>query len=636
MDSTYHVKKDDLYIFHCSKEILDSLELMYFDENDIETINNNANSTDTNSNIKNNVIEFSKDASFCNACSTDISNREHYKTDFHRFNIKRRLHNLPLVNEEEFESIVNNDTESISGSDSDVEDEDAQDGDRLYEIEKDGLTTAFEKNMKQASLLTTAEKKNNNNKQASFLNTKSPYIFMKSKLIPENKILGAYKVLFSDSDYPLKELKGNLQLQEDETSAIFMIGGGHFAGAIVSHKRLKNITFNKKLDLSISEQMVNLLHQKTFHRYTTRRKQGGTQSANDNAKGKANSAGSNLRRYNERALKEDIANLLKEWSPFLKSCKYIFIRGNGQYNKKMLFDDNVLQQNDHRIKNFPFITKRPTASELKRAWCKLTYLDILNRPEKKRKKETEKQSFAINKVAKQQDLSKGGNNQVETPVEIKHTKELIQLVKKSKIPLLISYLKKNNLGIDFALQPLDQYRSTTPTLLHYAAANGLKNVIYILLNTLKADPTIKNLHGKVAADLASNLETQQMFQLARNSLGEEHCNWDTDAHVGVPLTREHIDKEKEELKKQEEEHMNEQLAKIKLEQENLKRENYIKKGVVEQRLGSDKASKKVNSIELAPSNVQQTLNSLNPEQRMRLMREQRARAAEARMRANIK
>lgn len=87
-------------------------------------------------------------------------------------------------------------------------------------------------------------------------------------------------------------------------SALFMVGGGHFAGAIVSHQRL-NVKGNAhKKDETLIEQAVNFLEHKTFHRYTTRRKQGGSQSAMDNAKGKANSAGSALRRYNESALKQ--------------------------------------------------------------------------------------------------------------------------------------------------------------------------------------------------------------------------------------------------------------------------------------------------------------------------------------------
>ncbi|KAF1783553.1 Ankyrin repeat-containing domain [Phytophthora cactorum] len=65
--------------------------------------------------------------------------------------------------------------------------------------------------------------------------------------------------------------------------AVFLLRSGRFAGAV----------FDKD----------KALCHKTFQRYTTRRKQGGAQSASD-ANGKAKSAGATLRRYNEAALKQ--------------------------------------------------------------------------------------------------------------------------------------------------------------------------------------------------------------------------------------------------------------------------------------------------------------------------------------------
>lgn len=63
-----------------------------------------------------------------------------------------------------------------------------------------------------------------------------------------------------------------------------MLGGGHFAGAIF-------------------EGNTAVLH-KTFHCYTVRAGQGGTQSSKDSKSGSSQpkSAGASLRRYNEQAL----------------------------------------------------------------------------------------------------------------------------------------------------------------------------------------------------------------------------------------------------------------------------------------------------------------------------------------------
>lgn len=63
-----------------------------------------------------------------------------------------------------------------------------------------------------------------------------------------------------------------------------MLGGGHFAGAIFQGTE-------------------PILH-KTFHCYTVRAGQGGTQSSRDSKSGGPHpkSAGASLRRYNEQAL----------------------------------------------------------------------------------------------------------------------------------------------------------------------------------------------------------------------------------------------------------------------------------------------------------------------------------------------
>lgn len=101
--------------------------------------------------------------------------------------------------------------------------------------------------------------------------------------------------------------------------ALFMTAGGHFAGMIV---RVSKPGLPKEPNAPSSNEAsskkgkgkgggsqkpqpeMQIIAHKTFHRYTTRRKQGGSQSVNDNAKGFAKSAGAQLRRYGEQALRE--------------------------------------------------------------------------------------------------------------------------------------------------------------------------------------------------------------------------------------------------------------------------------------------------------------------------------------------
>jgi ankyrin repeat and zinc finger domain-containing protein 1 len=142
------------------------------------------------------------------------------------------------------------------------------------------------------------------------------------------------------------------------TIALMMLGGGHFAGIIASlvPKFVKN-------HLGGEDRQVDVIASKTFHRYTTRRKQGGTQSSNDAAKGHAHSAGSALRRYNETRLEEQVRELLGEWRELLRTCEFIFIRATGSVNRRTFFgyEGAVMSRNDPRNRAFPFTTRRPVS-----------------------------------------------------------------------------------------------------------------------------------------------------------------------------------------------------------------------------------------------------------------------------------
>jgi hypothetical protein len=146
-------------------------------------------------------------------------------------------------------------------------------------------------------------------------------------------------VEFSDGQSVFKVFKNILAGADDETFdpytaldgvcasklrwAVFLLRSGRFAGAV----------FEK--DKAVCH--------KTFQRYTTRRKQGGAQSASD-ASGKAKSAGATLRRYNEAALKQDVAALLTEWKDVLKNVDIIFL-SSGKTERATFFPEKnaVLQ-----------------------------------------------------------------------------------------------------------------------------------------------------------------------------------------------------------------------------------------------------------------------------------------------------
>ena len=118
-----------------------------------------------------------------------------------------------------------------------------------------------------------------------------------------------------------------------------------------------------------------LLH-KRFARYTTRRKQGGSQSAHDASRGTtAKSVGAQLRRAGELKLQQDIAQLLAdpEWSVALGSCRRLFIAAPRTAGPT-LYDGRTLVRGDIRISRVPFMTGRPTLLETQRIVAALATL----------------------------------------------------------------------------------------------------------------------------------------------------------------------------------------------------------------------------------------------------------------------
>ncbi|ODV84817.1 hypothetical protein CANARDRAFT_190087, partial [[Candida] arabinofermentans NRRL YB-2248] len=609
----------DLYVYNIKNEILQSLKLMYFDsltlEEKSETEYLNSKPL-TLENLKLHqeqqqqkqqqqqqiIIKPTKPR------SEIIKERESKVVldDFAKYNEKRKLNGQVAVSEEEFEKIM--DELSISGSEDDSDEE--------YYNNLNSNTLMDDDDDLQSSI--------------SFMNTKSPLVLFKSNLLPSNSCFGIYKTTLNltsntTTTNPLSYLTSlnetNKKSLASHKSALFMIGGGHFAGAIISHSP-KSTKGNKGTTEELMLQSVHLLEQKTFHRYTTRRKQGGSQSANDNAKGKAKSAGSNLRRYNEQALTKEVRDLLNDWKHHLDSCDHIFIKANGQSSHKSIIGylNAPIKNDDVRVKFFPFTTKRPTTTELKKAWCELSYLKIVNVPKinKDILEKLEKQKEAL--VKSKQQHTDSHKEQDEVDPDVKVTLELISLLKKGKAPALISYLNKNKIDVNFNLKPINEYMNT-PTMLHYASFNGLHHICQILLINLKANPTIMNKFGKTAYELSNNTKTQYSFQLASFTIGNDtvNFNWINDAKVPIARSKDEIDK----------------IEKLELDKLNEEKQKIIQKSLndAKKQFDDEKIKKFGKGKPLLPNKQteQTNLNTLTPEQRMKVMREQRARAAEARL-----
>lgn len=580
-------------------------------------------------------------SSSCGLCGVSYPSvqeqRHHVKSDLHRYNLKLKVKGLPPLDETSFATMIGDLDESISGSESDfTEDEDDTTG-------KDTTLSALLKRQAKLSHPSTGEE--TNAPPAKAVSGNAPMYWFSSPTIGDQDVLGLYRAIFfhEEQDQPpaslpeaiiRRQLKptygkhsGNTaQARGQPTNAdphyfLCMIGGGHFAAMVVSL-----VPEIRKGPGGVEERHAVVLAHKTFHRYTTRRKQGGSQSANDNSKGNAHSVGSSIRRANEAALEADVRAVLAEWRPMIDSAELVFIRATGSQNRRTLFgpyDGQVLNSRDKRLRGFPFSTRRATQAELLRSFYELTRL------------KPSKLVEVAPKAAEPKSATTKSNKPKQEPVQVSkedeaaqlHTSQLENLIRRSKAPGVLLYLTKNELPPDFRLFPPENHHHA-PTPLHLAASTNSAAVVSSLLLKAKADPSIVNEDGKTPYDLAGDQRTRDAFRVARFQLGDDALDWIA-GHVPAGISQKDADQRAEQEKattdSAEAERRKAELKRIKDEEE----QRAVNK--MERKSGPGKSL--VAAAEKSGSEKrEEEARGLTPEMRMRLERERRARAAEERMR----
>jgi hypothetical protein len=561
--------------------------------------------------------------------------RSHVRSDHHRYNIKAQLRGNAPLEEIEFAKAIGELDESISGSESsETEEEDSE-----------GATgTAL------SALLKKQAKLSHPNEDPEMTETpitpKHPIFWLSSSGLPSNKSLGVYRAIFSkeEQDEPahlvdtlrrkqLAPIKARTNkasnVQEPAASGphIFMcmIGGGHFAAMLVSlapeiHRKQGGV----------EDRQARVIAHKTFHRYTTRRKQGGSQSASDASRGAAHSAGSSLRRYNEAALEKDIREVLSDWKEMIDTAELLFVRATGKTNRKTLFgqyDGQVLRQNDPRLRGFPFNTRRATQGELMRSFKELTRVKVsevdeaaLAAAEAKRREEESKPSTPIPKPQPQKPkLSK------EEEAALLHTSQLQALIRRSKVPALMSYISNNSIPSSFTFTPADLPQNfRCPTPLHLAANLNAPAVVTALLTKAGTDPTAINNEGRTPFELTGDRATRDAFRIARHDLGESKWDWEA-AKVPSAVSKAEAEGRAEKERKTAEE---EEAARRKASLDRLKREEAEKAA---QPRTTKSGGRTVGAVEKsAAERRDEETRGMTPEMKMRLERERRARAAEER------
>ncbi|KAG0345541.1 hypothetical protein BG004_003628 [Podila humilis] len=427
---------------------------------------------------------------------------------------------------------------------------------------------------------------------------------------------------------------------------LVLIGGGHFAGVVMD---LAGQVTRHGHDMKV-------VAHKTFHRYTVRRKQGGSQAAH----GAANSAGARIRMYNEEALKLEVRELLDSWSEWINQSECVFVHSPGNNRRVLFYEGSVVTAADKqgRLRSIPFMTRRPTLSELKRAYLELSSVKVykmtqeaLIRQDRMEQKALEKAvDSSLRSKAESQDTNSTIKSTPLVPEASAELLKLIELVKKGRADAASSHLLKHNMDAS-ALLPLttstEYDMRRTPTLLHLASHHGQPQVVKILLEKHSADPTVTSAGARdqgedeklecdkdennnadfsttslTAYDVAKDKETRNAFRRAMAFL-PDHWDWIGLAHVPSALTPE-MEAEQERKAKEKSKKV------LEAERERRKTREVIRPTT------TTTTTNKSSSASLMSKNLASAsaANShLTPELRMRLERERRANAAEARMAA---
>ncbi|GAA6224130.1 ankyrin repeat and zinc finger domain-containing protein 1 [Lates japonicus] len=287
------------------------------------------------------------DKMVCSACRCPFINREeqmeHYKLDWHRFNLRQKMAGLPPVTVEEFERKTGaGDMSSISGSESDS-DEESSDNDNVGT--SSNVTSTDNESSAETGLITGRL-----SSKVAFQNSAGQY-------------LSVYRCILQGKPDEEQDVGSSLMAISKKTVwVILMTGGGHFAGAVFQGKEV--------------------LQHKTFHRYTVRAKRGTAQGLRDsqNRSHTPKSAGAALRRYNEAALVKDIQDLLVTWAEYLKEASAIFVRAPS-YSKTIFFSGRAapLDKKDPRVRTLPFATRRATFREVQRVHEVLSTVHVYGR-----------------------------------------------------------------------------------------------------------------------------------------------------------------------------------------------------------------------------------------------------------------
>lgn len=369
------------------------------------------------------------------------------------------------------------------------------------------------------------------------------------------------------------------------------------------------------------------------------------------------------------ARSQEVGALLTSWSSHIATSQLIFLRASKSSYKTFFFPSSPLVRGDPRIRGFGFPTKRPTLSELARSFAELTrvkvghltadeldemdraYLKTIAPPPSTAAPVSAKREEKVRKEDEAPKLSK------EEEVARDRWTRLVEMVKKGRLDAARTFLDKYGADLGLELDAVEQKEGevvwgvlpdwmpearATPTLLHLASSSSQPSLVRLFLSPpynaspYPYPPSTSSPAARAPYDLAPSRPTRNEFRFAFH---REPTKWDWAgrARVGGPLDEE-VEREKERREEEKRERLRarererEEAERARDEEERRAQEAMRDKarelaagagagGAGPKRLGGG-----------PPMPVRERERAgLSEEQKMRVVREERARAAEARL-----
>ncbi|WVW80156.1 hypothetical protein I302_102132 [Kwoniella bestiolae CBS 10118] len=569
--------------------------------------------------------------------------RAHFKSDWHRYNAKAKLTGR-TVTAEEWDGMVEG-ISSISGSESSSSSGSSSQSKVAKLLKRQTLGGNNDNASDDEEALELADRQRRAHLRTAVI-WFSPTAPLPSLGIPKDTHFGVHRALFppfeTAADYLTElrrmQLTGTDEVDGERRLTLLMVAGGHFAGMVVS---IKPRGKSEKQEVKGAGE-VRVLKHKTFHRYTTRKKQGGSQALNDNAKSKAVSAGAMLRRYGEQALQEEIRALMLDWEDDLAASERIFIRASTHGKKSFYgYEGAVLSKNDERFRTFPFPTRRPTLQELLRCWHEVTRIKVSHLSEEALRALDEEYIASLqpkNKPIKPTPTPAPAPSapiipklSPEEEAKIDRRKRLEEMVRKGRLDALKPFWTKYQ--SDF--EPSE--------VLGLVASSGQEEMLRYLLEEAKLDPTqpISTSNNRRPYEISANKNIRNVFRrVAYNH--PEWYDWVVDARVPSGLSDEMEQEQnskknerrkglKEKLKEREKQRAAEaeiEEQREKEAEERKQKEEAMRNVAMSLSGGGGGASK--GPQKLGGKVGGEGLGGMSQEMRLQIERERRARAAEAR------